>query len=139
MFTLKRTASAAYDYLAEAGCGNAGAGCGCSEDDLGTWSMHRPPFAHIHEPALREAICSFSNCRIEGTAVTFIMQLEVGGTFTVRVRRAVLSDDEDEPAPEEQAMLSDDEDEPSREKQAVLSDDEGEPPFKKKAVLSESE
>ena len=139
MFTLKRTASAAYDYLAEAGFGNVGAGCGCSEDDLGTWSMHRPPFADIHEPALREAIWSFSNCRIEGTAVTFIMQLEVGGTFTVRVRRAVFSDDEDEPAPEEQAMLSDDEDEPSREKQAVLSDDEGEPPFKKKAVLSESE
>ena len=88
-----------------------------------------PPLIGAESPVLR----------IEGTAVTFIMQREGGGTFTVRVRRAVFSDDEDEPAPEEQAMLSDDEDEPSREKQAVLSDDEGEPPFKKKAVLSESE
>ena len=43
-------------------------------------------------------------CKIDGAAVTFIMQLEVGGAFEVRARPAALSDDENEPPPKRRAV-----------------------------------
>ena len=109
MFALKDTACATYDNLSAAGVGDMDARGGASEQDLSSWSMQRPPFAGVRDPALREAIWSLLQCKIDGAAVTFIMQLEVGGAFAVRARPAALSDDENEPPPKRRAVISDSE------------------------------